>query len=174
MDGPGGDYTPGECKAPTLPCDKSTTHPHPTLHPLLTSLPDIILLWDEIDPLHAGHVGGNWFQRVLRTYLLMAANQLGWWKYQREAIFCQIHTGTEAWWWSVHHWQPSWLCNLVLNPKSLLLICWIIHHQTKQKCLWKKPFDLVNMLSHPHIAKNTWWKVVAVFVDTLLQICSVS
>lgn len=23
MDGPGGDYTPGECKAPTLPCNKS-------------------------------------------------------------------------------------------------------------------------------------------------------
>lgn len=43
MDGLGGDYTPGECKAPTLPCDKSTVLPHLTVHPLL-SLPGIILL----------------------------------------------------------------------------------------------------------------------------------
>lgn len=50
--------------------------PQPTLQPLLTSLPGIILLWDEIDPLHADHVGENWFQRVFGTYLLMkAANQ---------------------------------------------------------------------------------------------------
>lgn len=78
---PGGDYTPGECKAPTLQSDKSTTHPHLTLRPLLTSLPGIILLWDEIDLRHAGHVGENWFQRVLGTYLQMkAANQPGGWE----------------------------------------------------------------------------------------------
>lgn len=81
MDGPGGDYTPGECKAPTLQSDKSTTHPHLTLRPLPTSLPGIILLWDEIDLRHAGHVGENWFQRVLGTYLQMkAANQPGGWE----------------------------------------------------------------------------------------------
>lgn len=63
MNGLGGDYTPGECKAPSLLCDKSAAHtPYLLLlllQPLLAPLPGIILLCDEIDPLHAGHVREN-------------------------------------------------------------------------------------------------------------------
>lgn len=71
MDGPGGDYTSGERQSTHFAMRQKS--PHLSLQPLFTSLPGIILFWDEINPRHADHVGENWFQGVLGTYLLMKA-----------------------------------------------------------------------------------------------------